>query len=543
MLVAAAAVVLLAPSPATAATFKVDCKKQSLQNRINAVPAGSVLLVKGTCGPVTINKKITIDGNPTATISGKGVDRAVNISGAPSVKLIDLRITGGKIVAQLANGGGIYHFGGLLELRRTVVTGNLVESTPVVGALAQGGGIYSAGGTLRLFDSVVWKNTARGIAGTGASAYGAGIIQSGNLVLDHTTVSRNLARAEVTTASGALATGGGINTSSGSLTVKSSHIDRNVATAIGSGGATYAVGEGAGLSYAGSSSVTITGSTLSKNQALSSLVGGTATAISAGAELSNAAKMTVKNSVIAGNLARATSPSSATADAYGAGLHITSSNNVSITGSRFTGGRVVATSSGTATGSGGGLSIADSGITVRNSLVAANTIDATAGGGPATAEGGGVLLENSSSLLLTGSTVRENRAESSGAGVRTSTGGGIASLSSVLRVATSTLNANVASSGQALGGALFLNAGGPHTLLNSTLTGNKAIGSRPAAAGSTWTRRSPSPRRRLRGTARSSAAGSTWKAARRPFGPRCSRSTRLRPAPTAARASRRRGAT
>jgi hypothetical protein len=484
MLVATAAVVVLAPSPATAATFKVDCKKQNLQNRINAVPAGSVLLVKGTCKHVDIAKNITIDGNPTATISGKGVDRAVTISGTPTVKLTDLRITGGKVVAQLANGGGILHPGGLLVLRRTVVIGNLVDANVVTGALAQGGGIYSSGGALRLFSSSVRKNVARGVAGTGASGYGGGIIHTGGggFVLSNSTVSGNRARADATAASGALAIGGGVYVSGGKVTITSSHVDSNVATATGTGAATYAVGQGAGLEVASPTSLTITGSTVSKNQALSSLVGGIGTAQGGGFEVSDT-KITIKNTVVAGNRARATSPAGATTNALGAGGLINDSNTVSITGLRVTGGRIVATTSGTATGSGAGLSITESGVTLRNSLVAANTVAATAGTGPATAEGGGLVLRNGSTLTLIGTTVRENRADSSGPGVAVATGGGIASFSSVVAVRQSTLNANVADSGQALGGGLFLNAGGPHALVNSTLSGNRATGTTARGGG------------------------------------------------------------
>ncbi len=482
-LVAAAAVGLLVPSPGTAATFKVNCAKQSLQNRIAAVPAGSVLLVKGTCGHVDIDKNIMIDGNPTATISGQGADRAMAILGSPTVKLVDLRITGGKITGSLANGGGILHQGGLLVLRRTVVTGNLAEADVPLGALAQGGGIYSAGGAIRLFDSAVRNNTARGIAGTGASAYGGGIIHGGNLVLDGSTVSGNRVRAQSSTASGALAGGGGIFATGGDVTVTSSHVDGNVATASGSGGATYAMGHGAGLVVSGAASFTLAGSTVSGNQALSDLVGGVGTAEGAGLNVSDSA-ITVRNTVLAGNLARATSPASATTNAYGAGAHLVDSTNVTIVRSRVTGGRVVSTTSGTATGSGAGISLSGTPVAVRASLVASNTIDATAGTGPATAEGGGLVLRDGSALQLVQSTVRANRADSGGPGIAVSSGGGVGSFSSTLSVRASTLNANVlATSGQALGGGIFLNAGGPHTLANSTLAGNRANGSTARGGG------------------------------------------------------------
>ncbi len=404
------------------------------------------------------------------------------------MKLTDLRITGGKIVAQQANGGGIYHSGGLLVLRRTVVTGNLVEANVVVvGALAQGGGIYSVGGTLRLFDSVVRKNTARGIAGTGASGYGGGIIHSGGggFVLSNSTVSGNRARADATASSGALAIGGGVYVSGGKVTITSSHVDSNVATATGAGAATYAVGQGAGLELASPTSLTITGSTVSKNQALSSLVGGIGTAQGGGLEVSDT-KITVKNTVVAGNRAQATSPASATTNALGAGGLISDSTNVSITGLRVTGGRIVSTTSGTATGSGAGLSISESGITLRNSLIASNT-DRRDGGqrAPQRRRAEVWSSETARRSRSSGSTVRENRADSIGPRRRgrERRRRRLASLRS-FAVRTSTLNANVAgTSGQALGGGLFLNAGGPHSLLNSTLSGNKATGSTARGGG------------------------------------------------------------
>jgi hypothetical protein len=483
-IVAAAAVGLLGPSPGTAATFKVNCAKQSLQNRIDAVPARSVLLVKGTCGHVDISKSITIDGDPAATISGKGVDRAIAITGTPTVKLVDLRITGGTISAQLANGGGINHAGGLLVLRRSVVIGNVAEADVAVGALAQGGGIYSSGGTVQLFRSSVRKNVARGIAGTGASAYGGGIIQKGNLLLDHSTVSGNRARADVTVSSGALAGGGGVYATDGKVTVASSLVEANVATASGSGGATYAQGYGAGIVASSASPLTVTRSTVRNNQSLSDLLGGISTAQGAGLDVSNTTKVTVQNTVLAGNTARATSPASATANAYGAGAHISDSATVSFAKSRVAGGRVVATTSGTATGSGAGLSLSGTGIALRTTLVASNTVDATASSGPATAEGGGLVLRDGSSLQLLQSTVRANRADSTGPGIAVSSGGGIGLFSSTISMRASTLNANVAgTSGQALGGGLFLNAGGPHALVNSTLAGNRANGTTARGGG------------------------------------------------------------
>ncbi len=49
----------------------VNCATQSLQARIDAAPAGSTLLVHGTCvGNFVVSKNLTIKGSPAATLDG-----------------------------------------------------------------------------------------------------------------------------------------------------------------------------------------------------------------------------------------------------------------------------------------------------------------------------------------------------------------------------------------------------------------------------------------------------------------------------------------
>jgi hypothetical protein len=188
------------------------------------------------------------------------------------------------------------------------------------------------------------------------------------------------------------------------------------------------------------------------------------------------AKVTIKGTVLDGNAARATSSASATMWALGAAVSLQTPVASSIQGSKVTKSRAVVTTGGTATASGAGFYLVGRPLVVRRSLVASNFADATGGSGSTTAEGGGLSLKSGANVQLVGSTVRGNRADSGG-GVSTSTGGGIDSASSILRVRTSTLNANVAAtSGQALGGGIHLASGGPHTVENSTLSGNRANG-------------------------------------------------------------------
>jgi hypothetical protein len=63
-------------------------------------------------------------------------------------------------------------------------------------------------------------------------------------------------------------------------------------------------------------------------------------------------------------------------------------------------------------------------------------------------------------------------------------GGGVAVSFSTLTVRASTLNANVAgTSGQALGGGIYVSGGGPHTIFNSTIAGNRVNGATARGGG------------------------------------------------------------
>src|SRR6266567_5452503 len=66
----AAAFLALSPGFASAAPT-VNCDTQELQPRLDSAPAGSTVLVTGTCqGLFTIDRDLTLKGNPTATLDG-----------------------------------------------------------------------------------------------------------------------------------------------------------------------------------------------------------------------------------------------------------------------------------------------------------------------------------------------------------------------------------------------------------------------------------------------------------------------------------------
>jgi hypothetical protein len=472
----------VAGAPAGAATFKLDCAKRSLQAKVNAVPAGSTILVKGTCDPITVDKSLTLDGNPSATIDADGVGRPLTIDGTPTIRLLDLRLTGGNVAGTVALGGAILHPGGALTLRRVVVFGNRAEGSGMPAASAFGGGIYSQGGPIRIFSSTIRDNVVRSLGGS-AGAGGGGIAKTGELLLENTRVTGNRARAESTTTV-ANAYGGGIVAGGAPLTIRASHVDRNRSTAVGTGAATAATGVGAGIELSTPMGVTIAGSTVSGNHAVSSLVGGSALAEGGGLHGAVSGTAVVRDSVLAENQARSSSPAGATVSGNGGGGYLEAPGGLTFLRTRVTGSLVSATSAGTATAAGGGLALAEGPYTLRRSRIAGNELDATGGTGLATARGGGLMLTSTANVLVRESTVHGNRADSAGPGGSTSTGGGIGVANAVLRLRASTVSKNVAATaGQALGGGLFLESGGPHVVENSTIAGNRVNGATARGGG------------------------------------------------------------
>src|SRR4051794_7895916 len=96
---------MFAPTAASAAPLKVNCDAGgNLQNKINAAPNGSTILVKGTCkGAFAITgTALTLKGDPSATLNGQHAGSALTEDSAgKTVHLLDLTITRGKAI-----GGG-----------------------------------------------------------------------------------------------------------------------------------------------------------------------------------------------------------------------------------------------------------------------------------------------------------------------------------------------------------------------------------------------------------------------------------------------------
>ena len=204
-----------------------------LQRAINHAASGDTLLVRGTCvGSFSVLTSLTLRGVPSggsvrATLDGGGAGSVLMLAADNSVVLENLIVQHGFAL----DGGGIDNQSDILTLRHTLVRHNRAQQDGV------GGGIYSNGSVILEHSSV-----QRNLAGLGG-----GIYSSLLTVLRHSTIAGNRA------ATGA---GGGIFSEFGETQLIDSSISGNRAT-FSAGGMDI---DGGFLVLAGST--TITGNTL-----------------------------------------------------------------------------------------------------------------------------------------------------------------------------------------------------------------------------------------------------------------------------------------
>jgi hypothetical protein len=450
-------VALAVSAPADAAVVKVDCtKNQNLQAKLSSAPAGSTILIKGTCvGAFVIPKKLTLKGNPKATLDANGTGPVLNIQIAKPIRLENLRIvdgsnlSGGGITAPggdpltLVNvtvaynravftGGGISSNGAVI-LRRSRVTGNVVEMH-ADGAVVRGGGIYAT--SVVLVDSSVSGNRAHATSDAGLTG----------------------------------GYGGGIHVIRG-VTATRSHIDRNIARADG----VQANGLGGGIAQQMEAPIRLTSSTVSKNDAIgSSLV---TTGFARGAGVYGFAVI-AKHTVFLGNRATAFSQSQA-ATATGGAMYLF--GHASLTGVRIRNSVVDAKGGLTTQARGGGISASSVSerTTVTGSTLSDNAASAVSSGGTAHAAGGAMDIEGPNSTVR--STLSKNSAKANSATSSADAEGGAIGSDGQINMQSSTLSGNLARSTAANAGSFAF--GGAiaaedvtelSTVTNSTLTGNAA---------------------------------------------------------------------
>ncbi|MFL5798923.1 MAG: choice-of-anchor Q domain-containing protein [Actinomycetota bacterium] len=470
------AVVALA-TPAQAATFTVDCSSQNLQTKINAAPAGSTLLIKGTClGSFLVDKNLTLKGNPSATLDGNDAGTTLTAPSTRTVHLIALEITGGSATL----GAGILRLGGghaLLSLDHVTVADNVAW-----GPGAGGGGIATDGGPTTLTDSAVIHNRSSASSSSGpATAHAGGILSSGPLTLVRSTVSSNRAVA-TSSVDSASATGGGVfgGGVDANLVMKSSHVDGNHATATTSAaaGSWVATALAGGIDWSSTGQLVVQTSTMSGNVASSTAVSNTAEAQGGGLvgtfKQGTASGWTVSNNHVVATGVNPQAKDGGWNTSVGAG-------GLTLAGTRVTGSQATASGAGPAWAATGGFSNTGP-LILRSSSVSFSVVRAdSVGPGEAIALFGGFF--ESGPLSMTKTTVDQNHliADSDSGRATARFGGmeaGVPSVISASTISRNTVKATAHGVGEALagtGGVVIPWKAGPPPLsriTNSTVASN-----------------------------------------------------------------------
>jgi hypothetical protein len=308
-----------------------DAGAGSLRQAIlDTPPGGTVDFQPGLSGTITltsgfllINHDLSIAG-PGANViavSGNHASGVFVINFPSTVNISGLTIADGQVTGSSASGGGINN-GGLLTITACTLSSNAVTPTNPMGV--GGGGINNGStGTLTLTSSILTNNSATGTVGSGG-----GIENSGTLTITSSTLSGN----------SATASGGGIN-NGGRMTITSSTLRDNV------GG--IQTGLGGGINNYGT--LTIDSSTLSNNSA---------DGFNGGGGVANSGTLTLTSSTLSGN----------SAQFEGGGIYSFNFGTLTITSS---------TLSGNSAASGGGIYRPSGVLTVKNTLLAANTAPAS----------------------------------------------------------------------------------------------------------------------------------------------------------------------
>ncbi len=467
--VALVLVALAVAPPADAAVVKVNCANGgNLQSKLNSAPAGSTILIKGTChGAFTIPKRLTLKGNPTATLDADDTGPVLNVQIDKPIRLERLRIVDGSA----PSGGGITAPSGEpLTLVHVTVAGNR--------AVYAGGGIASNGAVI-LLNSTVSGNVAE--AHENGPTVQAGGIFAGSVRLTGSTVRNNFAHAigDVTLT---YAYGGGIVSNSSDVVVIRSHIDNNTARADGI--APYAAGGAIVTQFSTGGPIRFTRSTLNKNAALASGPAG-ASNVRGGAVYTTALKALRTDFI--GNRAGAFAETQA-GTAIGGAIDVL--QGATLTRVRIRNSRLDVESNFTATANGGALSVdnLDSKLKVTNSTISGTAVSALSNT-EAVGSGGGVYSHGIASISR--STIAGNEMTLlSNAGSALAVGGGIRA-DGVLTLQSSTVSGNFIgaqvndSDATATGaGIALLSPTEDNKILNTTVTKNHARAT-AALAGST----------------------------------------------------------
>lgn len=167
-----------------------------IQDNTNPVRGGGIFADIAT-GTLRI-ERTSIINNTAGVTSGRG--GGLHLKG--NVEIRDSVIDGNLAKAVVSSGtapsrgGGIYHENGTLALTRTALTGNRAEAGVSSGfAEAYGGAIYVAAGALHAVNTVVGCNSSHAGGGFGGDTRSGGIFMAGgNATVENCTIVYNVTR-------------------------------------------------------------------------------------------------------------------------------------------------------------------------------------------------------------------------------------------------------------------------------------------------------------------------------------------------------------
>lgn len=335
----------------------VTSLREALETANSTPAADTIEFFIGLNGSINLTNGELLISSPV-TIHGNGVGQTV----------IDAQKT--SRVISIADSAGNVTFEGL------TITGG--------GTDQNGAGIYSrTSGTVTVSHSSVSGNST-----TGLNAAGGGILMgiNGSLVVDHSTIQANSANG----------TGGGIYSSTGSVTITDSRIEHNTTSGANGGG---------GGIFCSFGSLTITNSSVSNNATSGDSAYG-------GGIRTGSGNLTLINSTVSGNTASGT---------YASGGGIATGSFNGGLGNYIDPTIVIKSSTLSGNSAAGDYSYGGAMYVPRGSLILSNS---TVSGNTAARKAGGLYLGNAD-LLMTNSTVVLN--SSLNQGYQTSVGGIFAS--------------------------------------------------------------------------------------------------------------------
>ncbi|HVT31504.1 MAG TPA: choice-of-anchor Q domain-containing protein [Rhodanobacteraceae bacterium] len=291
-----------------------DSGSGSLRASVAAAVSGETIdLSNLACSTITLTSgaiaipqnalTMTGPGEHALTIDGDFNDRVFHHTGSSVLALYDLTVSDGKYVSDSTPYGGCIYSSGSAKLYRATISGCIVVGQET--AVARGGGIQVAGSML-LDHSTITGNIAHGLNDGGAPynvALGGGISVGGDFVAKYSTISDNEAIESDTNHN---SSGGGI-AAFGNFGLANSTVSGN--SAVGMGGVLIEGGTGAEAHILDSTisenvahifsalytqvPATIANSTIAFNRATSS--------VGRGAVYSQVAPIELQSTIIAGN--------------------------------------------------------------------------------------------------------------------------------------------------------------------------------------------------------------------------------------------------